>query len=204
MLRRLSIAAAIMLPALFMAGANANAAPARITPRVDAVGPGDWCGEQTQLCLRDPSDGGAGTTVLASRKSESDAEDWKLVRDTGRCPDAKVSSSCPGGWISSHYVNATIFVLKNVGQGSLCIRTSAATQYVAKMGACDTGNELSSAFLAFTVEGVPGAWVFESVDASNALGQFEWLTGGNSNDSTVFDKPGVPITALSEWQLISS
>jgi len=199
MLRRLSIIAATVLPALFIAGTSANAAPApRMTsPRVDFGGANDWCNPTGfQLCLRDPSDGGAGTTVVASFHSDSNAEDWKLISDTGRCAGGTVTSSCPGGWVSSNFRGFPILVLKNVGQGTLCIRTAATTNFVAKMGTCDSGNEISSAFV--WAQFGNGTFGFDSVDASNVFSQQEWLTGASANDSTVSDNPG-GVTAFGEW-----
>ena len=198
MLRRLCIAAAGILPALFITSANANAVPAPtiMTPHIDVGGVNDWCGTQIALCLRDPSDGGAGTTVVASGQSASGSEDWRIILDTGRCTNAVVTSTCPGGWVSSHFAGSPIVVIKNVGQGTLCIRTAADTQYVAKMGTCDSGNDISSAFVLHSI--ATGEFGFDSIDASNALNQQEWLSMGTSNDSTVFDRPG-GITIVSEW-----
>lgn len=190
MLGRLSIIVAILLPAFFIAGANANAAPAaRVTvPRVD-TGINDLCDGGPGLCLRDPSNGGTGTPVLTSTLSSSNAEDWKMILDTGRCPNGTVTSSCPGGFISSVYgsQHLPLVVLKNVGQGTLCIRTAAGTQYKAEMGTCDSGQEISSAFVQVQIGS--GEYEFVSVGASNAFGTFERLAGGATNNSQAFDDP---------------
>ena len=69
------------------------------------------------------------------------------------------------------------------------------------MGTCDSGQEISSAFVwaqfSSTVYG------FDSVDASNAFSTEEWLTGGTTNNSTVFDKPG-GATGNGEWFALGS
>jgi hypothetical protein len=153
--------------------------------------------------LRDPSDGGTGTNVLASTLSNSNAEDWKLIKDGDRCANGLITSSCPGGWVSSNFRGFFIVVIQNVGQGTLCIRIN--PQGTAVMGACDTGprgnNEISSAFVwaqfSSTVYG------FDSVDASNTFGTEEWLTGGTTNDSNVFVKPG-GATGNGEWFALGS
>lgn len=192
MLRRLSIILAILLPAFFIAGATANAAPAArvAVPRVN-VSADDLCDEGSfaDLCLRDPSDGGEGTPVLITTPGSSNAEDWKILRDTGRCANAIVTSSCPGGFVSSVDQGLTLVVLQNVGQGTLCIRAAADTQYDAQMGPCDSGQEISSAF----VEVSSGASAsFLSVDVSNAIGTFEYLAGedaANNDNSQAFISP---------------
>ena len=184
---------------------RAHAAPAArvAVPRVDVGGTNDWCENQSGLCLRDPSDGGTGTSVLASTDTNSNAEDWQLVRDTGRCANALVTSSCPGGWVSSAFRGFTLVVLKNVGQGTLCIRTPASNGYTAVMGACDEnpGPEISSAFV--WAQFSSGIYGFDSVAASNAFSTQEWLTGGTTNNSTVFDKPG-GATGNGEWFALGS
>jgi hypothetical protein len=121
--------------------------------------------------------------------SSSDSEDWKMILDTGRCANAIVTRSCPGGFISSVYQGSGVqlVVLKNAGQGTLCIRTAADTQYTAKMGPCDSGQEISSAFV--RVQTGSGEYEFVSVDVSNAFGTFERLAGGSMNNSPVFDDP---------------
>jgi hypothetical protein len=210
MLWRLSIIGAILLPAFFVAGANANAAPAaRVMSRVSLPGTNDWCVpqtlDQTQLCLRDPSNGGTGTAVLESSPSASNAEDWNVISDSGRCPNSVVTLACPGGWVSSNLLGDTIVVLQNAGQGSLCLRT-AATQFKAVMGACDENPnpEISSAF-ALSPISIPQcsrAFAFDSIDASNTLSNFEFLASGPSNNSQVFDSSSG--SESSEWCEFSS
>jgi hypothetical protein len=196
MLTRLSIAAVSIISLVFIVGTNAHAAhtPRITSPRVTFGGSNDLQDAFSTFFMRDPSDGGEGTSVVASFGSSSDAEDWRLIKDTGRCPGATVSSICPGGWISANFSGSTIVVIKNVGQGTLCVRTAADTNYTAKMGPCDTGpigtggnNEISSAFIL----GGPPGFEFDSVVASDAFMQDEWLTStGTTNDATVFDQPG--------------
>ena len=201
-------AIALILGTALSAGATGASAMSPLAastptpPPVDIGGTNDWCNVQSGLCLRDPSDGGAGTVVESSTRGSSEAEDWKLILDTGRCPNGTVTSSCPGGWVSSHFNGFPLVVIKNVGQGSLCIRTAAGTQFVGVMGTCDSGQEISSAFV-WAQFGSGGPFGFDSVDASNSFNTQEWLTGSTIDNSEVFDNPG-NATTLSEWLETSS
>lgn len=151
-MRRLSGRAALTVAAV-VAGTLVNVAPAAASGYqparpLTAIASSDWGNYVTGLFWRDPSDGGAGTNILDSYQSNSNAEDWTVQTDP-RC-GGQVTTNCPGGSISQDFVGRPIVTIKNNGQGSLCIRTAASTSWQAVMGTCDNGGsqlEPSSAFV---------------------------------------------------------
>ena len=117
----------------------------------------EWQNVRTNNYWRDPSNGGAGTFVLNSAFTTSDAEDWVLQANS-RC-GFKVNASCPGGWISAHLQGAFVVTLRNVGQGSLCHGVSSSTNWAATMRTCDGagGASTPSTVYAYTAQGCPGS-----------------------------------------------
>jgi hypothetical protein len=94
----------------------------------------DLQNDDSGLYMRDPSDGGTGTTVESSAFTTSNSEDW-FNQVSATC-GGTVTSTCPGGWISANLRGDQINSLKNTGQGSLCLAARAGDNWVAKMRSC--------------------------------------------------------------------
>ena len=114
----------------------------QLTPAMRAFAAGlratstfDWKNEFTALCERDPSSGGAGTAVLDSGCSTSNAEDW-VAQGNGTC-GGTVTRTCPGGWISANLRGDFVITLRNIGQGPLCEGANSDTIWTVTMRTCD-------------------------------------------------------------------
>jgi hypothetical protein len=141
----------------------------------------DLQNDYSALYMRDPSDGGTGTTVESSNFTTSNAEDW--VNQTAGTCGGVVTSTCPGGWISANLRGLTIEVLKNLGQGSLCVAARSSDNWVAKMRSC---SDTSAAF----VERASVCGVFQdtelfSVDWNNSHSDGGFVIGNPTLNSAV-------------------
>jgi hypothetical protein len=156
-----------------------------------------------ELCLRDPSDGGTGTPVLASAINANNSEVWSTITDTSRCRGVVTENPpCPftDTNLDGQFEGKTIVVLKQETTG-LCLRIPGATG-LGVMGACDTGNEPSTAFV-FDVLCSGSCNEYIAVDETNNRDFHEYL----ANDYPVQNKQvfGYPSTGIPQavlWLLV--
>lgn len=145
--------------------------------------------------MRDPSDGGINTHVLASAFSTSNAEDWYLIQANPGCGNT-VTASCPGGPISNAFSGAlrgdAFALLENVGApGSLCYGANAQGSWIGTMGTCDgvSGNHHYNTIFVYDPDdfcsGQPLAPTFWS---------YQWNKNGNTTLGPVADAAGVGFT----------
>ena len=129
----------------------------------------DWSNEFTALCERDPSSGGAGTAVLDSTCSTSNAEDW-VEQANGTC-GGTVTRTCPGGWISANLRGAFVVTSRNIGEGPLCEGANTDTVWTVTMRTCDgvNGQHLIGTLYAWATGGC-------GTLTDNAFWSFAWNT----------------------------
>ncbi len=144
-----------------------------------------FCDQGAGYCMRDPSDGGSGTTVLGSSLSGDNAMKWTVVQDSSRC-GGRVQSGCPfnSSSLNTKYNGKQIVVLKQYTTG-LCLRAAASTQWNAEMGTCDTGSEVSSAFV-FDVLCGGSCNAYVSIDMANAYNTDAGLQTTNVGNQAVY------------------
>lgn len=153
MRRIIIIASTAVLAILGWFTAAAYAAPASSSHPVTALphphAPGlrssqfEWCEDSAGLCMHDPNGGGIDTVVVTAADNGKDSFDWAL-NSNGTC-GGTVTSTCPGGWLSSNESGDAIVTLKNIGGSNtnntdLCIGFSNSTGWAGKMKTCNGFN----------------------------------------------------------------
>jgi hypothetical protein len=153
-----------------------------------------FCDDGTyKLCVRDPSDGGAGTRVRMSDYSGDNAMNWVTDIDTKMC-GGFVTSDCPSQLLGSRYDGDVIEVIKNEGSG-YCLGANASNSFYVMMRTC---GDADTVFIASLPPNGCNYCYTVSVDYSDAEGTIGWLCGSDSNDAEPYVGSCSPAD-LSEW-----
>jgi hypothetical protein len=135
-------------------------------------------------CIRDPSGGGAGTTVLNSGCSTSNAEDWEWATSY-YCTSGKVTSDCPGGPISTYFLNGALITWRNLalGYSNGCFHTNDSTSWTAVM--VPSCGDASTTY-AVVLNSAGTAYAFVSVKADTEYGCLYYLDNNGVSNSALF------------------
>ena len=135
--------------------------------------------ETPALCLRDPSDGGTGTTVVANTNGTSDSFDWTTPTITQRCNNGRVTDTCPftSTYLDGLYEGKLIVNIKQEVSGG-CVRFASVTSN-GVIGTCDTGSEPSAAY------------VFDVLCSGNCN---EYVNVKTTNDAVQMGGPGLVLS----------
>ena len=179
-----AVVAFALAPFLVLNGAAAYAAttsaPGTPAPLCEKVSP--------NLCWRDPSDGGAGTSVVNSGRGTDQAREWLSIVDESRCSNGQVTNDCPftpGTGLNTKYEGDAIVTIENMGShlcaGSSLSDVSSFGVPIVTMHTCDglQGSELSSVFV---LEGFAGHFRLVSVKWSDGGTVSFVVNGDNTND----------------------
>ena len=209
----LASAACALAPLLALTGtATSYAGPHAIRPHA-AAGPQvagfqQICEKDSpNLCWRDPSDGGPGTTVLNSGVTTLLSEQWQGYFDTSRCNDgnggAVVTNTppCPftgGSGLNFTYQGDSIIGFQNAGSGycagsSFSDLNNAGTPIV-KMHSCDGINGVSELSSVLVLQVFSTHFRYISVKWSNSCSCAEFINGdATNNDPLTVGPPGTHV-----------
>jgi hypothetical protein len=139
-----------------------------------------WCdsGTPAPLCLRDPSDGGAGTKVKMAFAAAAGSELWTRHEDPQACGGfGVVEPGCDGlpSSITNRYAADSVVYLEQNASGK-CIKFSSDTSWEGAMGTCGDTNTLL-----IQSKSCPGGLCFYPAIAASARGQTVlWMCGNES------------------------
>lgn len=192
---------------------SAGLLPAADSARQDPLSSNyfDWNNDYyTSQCIRDPSGGGAGTTVLNSGCDASDAEDWEWAVSY-YCSGGVVTSNCPGGPISADFRGAALITWRNLALGFAtgCFHTNDSTSWTAVM--VSSCGDASTSYVVLANYGGSGQYAFVSVKADTEDGCLYYLDDDGASNSALFADEGQNAVCTTgvlyvsqEWQFTSS
>ena len=162
-----------------------------------SIGPVQFCnGGSAHLCLRDPSDGGAGTDVRMTQftSTPDNARLWYKTPAFVCNGEDVVNNGCPNGQLDKHYDGDLIFTLQNVGS-LYCIGANPATHFIVEMKTCGDKDTLF-----IQSKSCPNGYCFIiSVDDSVVDGTIGWLCGENTVDLRPTVNSNCGTTGLPTW-----
>jgi hypothetical protein len=133
-------------------------------------------GSNPSLCLRDPSDGGAGTPVKMSVPNFVLSDEWVPVQDKSACNGTgTVESGCGlPAFLVDRYGGDSIKYIQQVSSHD-CIKFSSATGWFGEMGTC--GDNVTLLIKATCSNSF---CFYPAIAASEAFNSIQWMCGASS------------------------
>lgn len=172
-MRKTTVMVLASVAAVFAFMAPVNASTRHILPAVPGIGTTYYhvCDSPDNLCLRDPSDGHAGTIVKLTNPPGDRSELWGFFQDTSIC-HGKIEPKCGfPSFLVNRYRGKDIVFFKQEVSGN-CIKFSNDTNWNGVMGTCFDNNTLL-----IYASCNSGYCYFPSIEASEYFNTTEWMCG---------------------------